>query len=353
MMKSLLYASLGNFFNRVPLGRIISRLTKDLRELDEIIGTRVANLLVCFFRLLGNLTICVYSSTPLILLPMVLVALIAHKVRNYYMKSQIEVARYEKSTNSPIVSGFISTVAGLSSIRAYRMTHQFMDRQAKNLDRNKRVRLTRTGMESWFSINLSYLSFFINMGSIGYCLLSGNTNASLAGLLMNYAVNLSGDIILFTNSVTVFESKLVSLERVYSFMHIEPEAPYLNYCAHWDPQEEGFQQVIQHGAIQFRALSARYRPDLPDALKKISINIRPGEKIGIVGRTGAGKTTIINTLLRLTELSEGELLIDDTPIQNYLVKHLRNSMTMIDQDPTLIKSSFKENLDLTGKYSAD
>ena len=85
------------------------------------------------------------------------------------------------------------------------------------------------------------------MASIGYCLLSDNTNASLAGLLMNYAINLSSDIIIFTNSVTQFESRIVSLERIYSFMHIEPEPAYQEYCQNWLPQEEGFQQVVKKG----------------------------------------------------------------------------------------------------------
>ena len=92
----------------------------------------------------------------------------------------------------------------------------------KNLDNNKRVRLTKTGMESWFSINLTYLSFFVNMASVGYCILSDNPNASLAGLLMNYAINLSSDIINFTNYVSIFQSKVISLERIFNFTKIEP-----------------------------------------------------------------------------------------------------------------------------------
>jgi ABC-type multidrug transport system fused ATPase/permease subunit len=92
----------------------------------------------------------------------------------------------------------------------------------KNLDINKRVRLTKSGIESWFSINLTYLSFFINMVSVGYCILSDNPNASLAGLLMNYAITLSSTIRSFTNDATVFESKVVALERIYAFTKIEP-----------------------------------------------------------------------------------------------------------------------------------
>ena len=122
MSKALLYASLGNFFNRIPVGRIINRLTKDLRELDEVIGFKVGNVLICFFRLLGDLAVCVYGSTPFMLIPILFISFLCQRVRVYYMKSQIEVARFEKSTNSPVVSGFISVVAGLSSIRAYGIT---------------------------------------------------------------------------------------------------------------------------------------------------------------------------------------------------------------------------------------
>jgi ABC-type multidrug transport system fused ATPase/permease subunit len=233
------------------------------------------------------------------------------------------------------------------------MSNQFIEKQVKLLDINKRVRLTKTGMENWFAINLTYLSFFVNMAAIGYCLLSSNTNASLVGLLMNYAINLSSDIIEFTDSVTGFQAKIISLERIYAFMNIEPEPAYLEYCQRWSSQEEGFQLVISKGDIEFKGMCARYRTDLPDVLKGIDLHIKGGEKIGIVGRTGAGKTTIINSLLMITEISKGQLLIDGTPISDYLVKNLRYGVTMIDQEPTLIKSSFKENLDITGKYSEE
>lgn len=86
---------------------------------------------------------------------------------------------------------------------------------------------------------------------------------------------------------------------------------------------------------------ARYRQDLPEVLKGLSLSIKAGQKIGIVGRTGAGKTTIINTLLRITEISKGDLLIDGVKIQDYLIKNLRFGITMIDQEPTLIKSTFR------------
>ena len=120
------------------------------------------------------------------------------------------------------MSGFLSAISGLASIRGYKITHEFTNKQMKLLDINKRVRLTKAGMESWFSINLTYLSFLINTVSIGYCILSDNPNASLAGLLMNYAITLSNVIKNFTNDIAVFESKVISLERIYAFMNIDP-----------------------------------------------------------------------------------------------------------------------------------
>jgi ABC-type multidrug transport system fused ATPase/permease subunit len=98
-------------------------------------------------------------------------------------------------------------------------------------------------------------------------------------------------------------------------------------------------------------MSARYRKDLPDVLKSITCKIQPGEKVGIVGRTGAGKSTIINTLLKITYVSSGNVKIDGRNINEYNLKDLRHSITMIDQEPTLIKSTFKENLDITNQYT--
>jgi len=120
MIKSLLYADLNNFYNRVPVGRIVNRLTKDLRDLDEVIMEYFVYVLISIFDLMGSLFICVYAGTPLSFIPMVVAAVIANVMRKYYLKTEREVARYEKSTNSPVVSGFMSTISGLSTIRAFK-----------------------------------------------------------------------------------------------------------------------------------------------------------------------------------------------------------------------------------------
>lgn len=143
IIKSLLYASLNKFYNRVPLGRIINRLSKDLRQIDEAIGYSVGNFVVSIFSLAGTLVICVYASTYLILLPMVAVGYMSNRFRVYYMKTQRECVRLENVTSSPIVSGFLSAVNGVETIRAYNLEKKFLEAQVGKIDQNKRLRMTR------------------------------------------------------------------------------------------------------------------------------------------------------------------------------------------------------------------
>jgi ATP-binding cassette subfamily C (CFTR/MRP) protein 1 len=142
---------------------------------------------------------------------MIIVSIMAMQVRKYYMKTQRETVRYEKITNSPIVSGFMSSINGLSSIRAYKMQSFFLESQMVTTDKNKRVRLSKAGLENWFCNVLGFMSYLINMPCIGYCMLSNNTNPSLMGLLMVYALSLSDCMVSMTLSSAYFETKLVSL----------------------------------------------------------------------------------------------------------------------------------------------
>lgn len=220
VIRKLLYASLNNFYNRVPTGRIINRLTKDLSDLDEAITYSFLFFLLNIFELLGALIICIYTTTPFAVIPMVIIAYLANQLRKYYLRTQREVTRFEKSTNSPCVSGFLSTISGLSTLRAYNKEREFTDEQYGHFDLNKRVRLTKSGLGNWFANTLAYLCFFVNIPCIGYCMFSDETDPAVMGLLMTYALflifNVSEVILCSAN----FETKLVSVERLYKFMHI-------------------------------------------------------------------------------------------------------------------------------------
>lgn len=137
------------------------------------------------------------------------------------------------------------------------------------------------------------------MTAIGYCMFSSNQNPSLAGLLLSYALTLADDIIDTMFSFTSLESRMVSVERISTFMRIQPEEGYKKYTELWNTKQEGYNDVIRKGEITFIDSKVRYRPELPLVLKGVNIHINKGEKVGIVGRTGAGKSTITNCLLRV------------------------------------------------------
>lgn len=351
IVQSLLYASLNDFYARVPTGRIMNRLTKDLRELDETIGYGIGNFLTNLFSLSGTLAICLYGSSPWMALPALAVLLLCNRLRQYYMRTQREVIRIEAKTNSPIVGGFVSAIHGLATIRAYGVEEELLEEQMRRIGTNKGSRITREALESWFAFRLTMLSFCISVLSIGWAMLDSSISPALVGLLLSYAFTLNDDIISLTFSWANLETRLVSVERIFNFMNIEPEKAYEQYCSNWTAEEEGCRQVLTRGELEFRSVTARYRPDLPPALKGLSFAVRAGEKVGIVGRTGAGKSTIFSSLLRILDPSEGSILLDGQNYFDFSLKELRTAITIIDQEPVLVNSTFRENLDMAGAYT--
>ena len=151
---------------------------------------------------------------------MFIIGFICYRIQKYYLKTQRETVRLENITNSPIVSGFTSAVNGVGTIRAYNLEQEFLHNQIQKVDTNKRMRMGREALESWFSMRLAMLTFFINMSAIGYSILSNNQNAALLGLLLTYAMNLNEDIINSIFSYAYMETKMVSVERVLNFTKI-------------------------------------------------------------------------------------------------------------------------------------
>jgi ABC-type multidrug transport system fused ATPase/permease subunit len=149
-MKHILYSSYTNFFNRVPIGRIINRLSKDLKELDEIVGKSLSMCLIYFVQLLSAMTLMIYCSTYFASIPLVTIFVLTYFIRKYYKSALHQVIRLEKISNSPVVSGFTTAVTGLTTIRAYKQEASFIEMQAHRLDENKKILFNKFGLEAWF-----------------------------------------------------------------------------------------------------------------------------------------------------------------------------------------------------------
>jgi ABC-type multidrug transport system fused ATPase/permease subunit len=211
MIQGLLYASIPEFFDRVPTGRILNRVSKDLRELDEVIGFTVGGFMMSSFMLVGILTICVYASTVYVIIPIILFLVMNYYLKAYYMKSQRECVRLENISNSPIVSGFSEMMNGLPTIRAYRLENQFIDRQANLININKRDRMSRVAMECWFTQRLGWLCYLINISAITYCIITPSSTGSMAGLLLAYAFTIDKAVNSVIYSLSNLETKMISV----------------------------------------------------------------------------------------------------------------------------------------------
>jgi ABC-type multidrug transport system fused ATPase/permease subunit len=151
------------------------------------------------------------------------------------MNAQRECIRLESISNSPIVSGFNETMNGLSTLRAYNIEQQFLQRQSSFVSINKRNRLAREAMKDWFEQRLAWTSFLINITAIGYCILADGSSGAMAGLLLAYSFTLDEYVSKVTYELSIFETKMISVERISNFMRIEPESGYTEYVKNWSP----------------------------------------------------------------------------------------------------------------------
>ncbi|CAD8163791.1 unnamed protein product [Paramecium octaurelia] len=344
MMNCLMYAPQCSFFERVPLGRIMNRLTKDINQLDTEIYMNISWLYTKVSQLASHIFLNVYASTYLMLFPISIFFGICMKIQRVYTKASRELQRLELMSKSPILSYFSETLTGLTTIRSYQQVDSFIKTFAQKLDENRKIVEAQVIANAWFTQILGLTSLIVNMSAIVYCILYTN-NPALAGLVMTYAANIDMNIQQTIESISSLENDMISFERCQSFTTIEKE--------NRNEKKITLQNWPCSGAVEFKSLSVQYRQNLPFALNKISFKINPMDKIGIVGRTGAGKSTITMSILRLLDRAEGQILIDDIDTQNISLKQLRESITSIIQDAVIFNGTIRDNLDPLNKCSDD
>jgi ATP-binding cassette subfamily C (CFTR/MRP) protein 1 len=194
IIKRVLYSSYTSFFNRVPIGRILNRLGRDLKELDEIVGASLSYSLLYFVQILSAVALIIYSSTILAFIPLVVILVICFFIRKYYVSALHQITRLEKITNSPVVSGFTTVVSGLTTVRAYKQENYFVETQAKYLDENKKMLFNKYGLEAWFKLILMFVIFGFNAFCIGYGMFSSSSTSSSFGLLLLSLLNINEQI---------------------------------------------------------------------------------------------------------------------------------------------------------------
>ncbi|PSR81762.1 hypothetical protein PHLCEN_2v6271 [Hermanssonia centrifuga] len=327
-----------------PTSRVIARCTQDIQAVDGSVSQQ-------FFMLL-NITLAMITKlgavllfTPTFLLPAVFVSAIGGYVSRIYMKAQLSVKREMSNTKAPVLSNFGGAIAGLVSIRAYGAQEECKKETLTRIDNYVRAARAFWNLNRWIGIRLDALSAAFS-GSLAFYLVYGTNlgyiDSSIIGFILTMAVSFSDKILSWVRMYNEWEVNGNSLERLQQYINIEQESAQKDEDippAHWPSS----------GELRVEKLSARYSQDGPKVLEDISFHISSGQRVGIVGRTGSGKSTLTLSLLRCI-YTEGTVWYDGIPTHAINLDALRSNITIIPQLPELMSGTLRRNLDMFGQY---
>ena len=350
LLAVVLYAPM-SFFDTTPIGRIINRFSGDMNTIDMTLIETLRSYLMTLFSIVSTIVV-ISIVTPIFALCLVPIVAFYMLQQAYFTSTYRELKRLDSIGRSPIYALLGETLDGVSTIRAFAAQGTFSERLHHMLDRQQRAYYLISAAQCWLGIRLEMVGTMIVTFA---CLSSvlhrwGNagdeTFAGLAGLAISYALSVTQSLNWSVRMASDFEANMVAVERVEQYCEIQSEAARstaldFKVPANWP----------ENGEIVFSGAKLRYRPELPLVLKGLDIRIPAGSKVGVVGRTGAGKSTLMVAMLRIVELCEGRILIDGIDHSQLGLAKVRSKISVIPQDPVLFSGTIRSNLDPFEEYS--
>uniref|UniRef100_F1KQC8 Multidrug resistance-associated protein 1 n=1 Tax=Ascaris suum TaxID=6253 RepID=F1KQC8_ASCSU len=334
------------FFDTTPFGRILNRLGRDVETIDVLLPFDVQFFANCVLEVFSTLAIVV-MSTPTFAVVVFPLALMYFFVLNYYLATSRQLKRLESITRSPIFSHLSESLQGTSTIRAFNSVERFSKLSEEKVDTHVQCRYLNFVSNRWLSIRLEFIGNCVVLFAALFAALTRHTtSAGVIGLSISYALNITFALNFAVRQISKLETNIVSVERVKEYSEMPSEASWTSPS--WCKPPLGWPES---GRIELRRYSTRYRPGLDLVLRRINVNILAHEKIGIVGRTGAGKSSVALALFRIIEPSDGAILIDGLDISQIGLHDLRRSLAIIPQDPVLFSGTLRFNLDPMGSYT--
>ncbi|XP_077218385.1 ABC transporter C family member 14-like [Tasmannia lanceolata] len=345
MLGSILRAPM-SFFDTTPSGRVLTRASTDQTNIDFFLPFFVAMTVAMFITVLSIIIVICQVAWPTFFL-IIPLALLNFWYRGYYLATSRELTRLDSITKAPVIHHFSESVSGVMTIRSFKKEARFYQENVNRVDANLRMDFHNNGSNEWLGFRLELIgSAFLCMSALFMVLLPSNIiKPEYVGLSLSYGLSLNS-VLFFTIWMSCFvENRMVSVERVKQFINIPSEAEWvIKDCLpspNWPTQ----------GNVELNELKVRYRSNTPLVLKGITLSIRGGEKIGIVGRTGSGKSTLIQALFRIVEPSGGKIIIDGVDITRLGLHDLRSRFGIIPQEPVLFEGTVRSNIDPIGRYS--
>ncbi|EED19648.1 ABC multidrug transporter, putative [Talaromyces stipitatus ATCC 10500] len=349
MHRKLLHAILQapvSWFDHNPVGRAMNRFGNDIRSMDtvlpEYLNKLIDNCLRFLFRI-GSIA----TVMPIFIIPACIVCSIGIVIGEMYTRTQIQLKRLASINQSPIFIHFIDSIAGLSVIRARDgMDDKFFSLLSEKVARHSRALESQLNSNRWVAVRLDLCAATVT-ATVGLLAWKVGGDPGLVGFSLSHAVGLGQTILTLVRTMNDLEVELISFQRVKEYAEIQQEEQdqaigattrERQPPAHWP----------NAGQVEFSNVTAKYY-DGPNILQNINFTIHPGERVGIVGRTGSGKSTLGLTLLRFTELVSGRVAIDGIDISKIPLNRLRTSIALIPQDPVLFSGDVQSNLDPFGE----
>uniref|UniRef100_A0A8C5VSM2 Multidrug resistance-associated protein 1-like n=1 Tax=Microcebus murinus TaxID=30608 RepID=A0A8C5VSM2_MICMU len=326
------------FFETTPIGQIVSRFTKDMFVIDTRFHYYFRMWMNCTLDVVGTVLV-IAGALPLFILGIIPLVFFYFSIQRYYMASSRQIRRLAGASRSPIISHLSETLSGVSTIRAFGHEHRFIQQNKEVVNENLVCFYNNVISNRWLSVRLEFLGNIMVFFAALLAVLAGNSiDSAIVGLSISYALNITHSLNFWVKQACEIESNAVSIERVCEYENMDKEAP-------WIMSRRPPLQWPNKGIVEFINYQARYRDDLGLALQDITFKTREEEKIGIVGRTGAGKSTLSNCLFRIVERSGGKIIIDGIDISTIGLHDLRGKLNIIPQDPVLFSGTLQMNLD--------
>ncbi|KAL1925489.1 uncharacterized protein VTP21DRAFT_372 [Calcarisporiella thermophila] len=329
------------FYDKTPIGRILNRFAKDLEAVDAQLVVNWSGVLINAIAVSAVVVVIDYIA-PWFLVISIIIALIYYWVGRMYIANSRELKRLDSVSRSPIYSHFGETLVGVATIRAFGEQSRFMNELLCRVENNLRPYYYLWCSNRWLSVRADGIGALVSGLTGGFLLFRiarGEVDAGTAGLALSYALNFVSQVNFFMRWYTEMEMSLNAVERVQEFVDMPQEPPAIiegsRPPAAWPTD----------GRIQVKDLVIKYAPELDPVIHGISFTINPGEKVGIVGRTGSGKSTMAISLFRFVEPESGSISIDGIDISSIGLHDLRSRLTIIPQEPILFSGTIRSNLD--------
>ncbi|XP_070707850.1 ATP-binding cassette sub-family C member 3 isoform X1 [Pempheris klunzingeri] len=333
------------FFESTPTGRLLNRFSKDVDAIDSHIPENIDIWMRTFWYTLNVLLIC-SALTPMFLIVIAPLMVFYWWVQRFYVATSRQLKRLESVSRSPIYSHFSETVTGASVIRAYGRQSAFVLMSDMKVDENQKSYYPGIVSNRWLGVRIEFIGNCIVLFAAMFAVTGKeNLNPGLVGLSVSYALQVTMSLNWMVRMTSDLENNIVAVERVKEYSETKTEAP-------WEVEDKKPPpEWPMMGNVEFHDYSVRYREGLDLVLKKLTLSVKGGEKIGIVGRTGAGKSSMTLCLFRLLEAAAGEITIDEVKISEIGLHDLRSKLTIIPQEPVLFSGTLRMNLDPFEKYS--